>query len=303
LSPAPKSRSIGRRAALGVALGAALLPVLGRPARAAELRLAGSGEVEQQTLAALSRELLLARGHELAVDLGAGKGPMPKALTDGAADIAWCYAEGAYPETPPPATADPVERYRQAKFEGALQGLVWLTPATIDNRHALVLNLDMAGARCLHSLGDLANRMQLGDRLTLAVSDACLDRGCLEPIEQTYGLAFEPERIRPMSDDLAFQALAERKVDLVLARTTDGRILAQDLEVLADRRNAFTADWPTAVIRGDVLRRHPDLQTHFRLLSDLLNLETLQHLNYRLVAESMPADAVAREFLEQAGVI
>ncbi len=118
----------------------------------------------------------------------------------------------------------------------------------------------------------------------------------------SYGLRFaEPPRIMDLG--LITRALKERQVDLIAGNNTDGLIPALDLFVLEDDRHYFSPYEAVAVMRGEMLRQHPEVGTALDKLSGAISDEDMRKLNYAVDGQHRDVTVVVREFLQQRGLI
>jgi osmoprotectant transport system substrate-binding protein len=114
----------------------------------------------------------------------------------------------------------------------------------------------------------------------------------------SYGLRFaEPPRIMDLG--LITRALKERQVDIIAGNNTDGLIRALDFVVLEDDHHYFPPYEAVAVMRGEMLRRHPDVGAALDALAGAISDDDMRRLNYAVDGEHRDAAAVVREFLRQ----
>ncbi len=101
-----------------------------------------------------------------------------------------------------------------------------------------------------------------------------------------------------MDVGLLYQALRIGEVDLISGFSTDGRIKAYNLTVLADDLRYFPPYQAAAMIRQETLAQYPDLLSVLNLLEDQLSDSTMTALNYEVdELGKIPAE-VALSFLE-----
>jgi osmoprotectant transport system permease protein len=117
-----------------------------------------------------------------------------------------------------------------------------------------------------------------------------------------YGLEFGS---RPflMDPGLMYMAVAEGSVDLIAAFSTDGRIPAYDLVTIEDDRSFFPPYHAAPLVRGDALQKHPGLRENLELLAGKMDDRTMRRLNYRVDEQGEKAASVARDFLEEQGLL
>ena len=118
----------------------------------------------------------------------------------------------------------------------------------------------------------------------------------------SYGLRFaEPPRIMDLG--LLTRALKERQVDLIAGNNTDGLIPALDLFVLEDDHHYFPPYEAMAVMRGEMLKNHPEVGAALGALAGAISDEDMRRLNYAVDGQHRDAAAVVREFLQQRRLI
>jgi osmoprotectant transport system substrate-binding protein len=118
----------------------------------------------------------------------------------------------------------------------------------------------------------------------------------------TYGLRFA-EAPRIMDLGLITRALKERQVDLIAGNNTDGLIPALDLFVLEDDRHYFPPYEAVAVMRGEMLKRHPEVEAALSELAGAISDEDMRRLNYAVDGQHRDAAEVVREFLRERKLI
>jgi len=117
----------------------------------------------------------------------------------------------------------------------------------------------------------------------------------------SYGLRFA-EAPRTMDLGLITRALKERQVDIIAGNNTDGLIPALDLFVLEDDHHYFPPYEAVAIMRGEILKSHPEVQAALDALAGAISDEDMRRLNYAVDGEHRDATEVVREFLRQRGL-
>jgi glycine betaine/choline ABC-type transport system substrate-binding protein len=118
----------------------------------------------------------------------------------------------------------------------------------------------------------------------------------------SYGLRFaEPPRIMDLG--LLTRALKERQVDLIAGNNTDGLIPALDLFALEDDHHYFPPYEAVAVMRGEMLKNHPEVGAALGALAGAISDEDMRRLNYAVDGQHRDAAVVVREFLQQRRLI
>ena len=117
----------------------------------------------------------------------------------------------------------------------------------------------------------------------------------------SYGLRFaEPPRIMDLG--LITRALKERQVDIIAGNNTDGLIPALDLFVLEDDHHYFPPYEAVAVMRGEMLKNHPEVGVALGQLAGAISDEDMRRLNYAVDGQHRDPTLVVKEFLKQRGL-
>lgn len=114
----------------------------------------------------------------------------------------------------------------------------------------------------------------------------------------SYGLRFA-EAPRIMDLGLITRALKERQVDLIAGNNTDGLIPALDLFVLEDDHHYFPPYEAVSVMRGAMLKNHPEVGAALGELAGAISDEDMRRLNYAVDGQHRDVTAVVHEFLQQ----
>ncbi|MBS4192421.1 osmoprotectant ABC transporter substrate-binding protein [Bacillus sp. FJAT-49705] len=172
----------------------------------------------------------------------------------------------------------------------------WFDSYGFANSYAFTVTRTLAEKENLKTVSDLE---PLASNLKLGVDNAWLKRkgDGYEGFVKEYGFTFG--KTFPMQIGLVYQAVANGKMDVVLAYTTDGRIKAFDLKVLEDDKNFFPPYDTSLVARNDVLKAHPELKDILQKLSGKINTEKMQELNYEADGKMKEPSIIAKEFLEE----
>jgi osmoprotectant transport system substrate-binding protein len=118
----------------------------------------------------------------------------------------------------------------------------------------------------------------------------------------SYGLRFA-EAPRIMDLGLITRALKERQVDIIAGNNTDGLIPALDFVVLEDDHHYFPPYEAVAIMRGEMLKNHPEVGAALGELSGAISDDDMRRLNYAVDGQHRDVTAVVREFLKQRGLI
>lgn len=281
-----------------------LFPVVGCQRHADRIVVGSKNFTEQLILGELFAQVIEARTH-LSVERRfylAGTFICQQAILAGRIDI--------YPEyTGTALTAvlkqqpggDKQEVYRRVKqgYEETF-GFRVGPPLGFDDTFAMVIRGD--DARRLH-LQTLSQAAQFTSQWRAGFGYEFMERpDGYKGLVASYGLRFaEPPRIMDLG--LLTRALKERQVDIIAGNNTDGLIPALDFFVLEDDHRYFPPYEAVAVMRGEMLKNHPEVQAALDTLAGAISDEDMRRLNYAVDGEHRDPTAVVKKFLEQRRVI
>lgn len=197
--------------------------------------------------------------------------------------------------------SDPQEVY-QIVADGYLQqfDLVWLDPAPMNNTQALAMTKDGAAAFGIATISDMAAN---ASDMTMAGPPEFEEReDGLPGLKVGYG-DFTLKEYKAIDPGLRYQALVEGQADVVVAFGTDGEISAFDLLLLEDDKGLFPPYQVAPVVRKNIIDDYPDVADALNKLSPLLTDSVMQSLNYEVSGNQREPVDVAREFLQQQGLI
>jgi osmoprotectant transport system permease protein len=233
-----RRREAGRIAigATGLALGiaAALLP-LAASERSAYV-IGAKNFSEQFILAELIAERLQGAGATTERKEGLGSAVVFRALAASDIDVYVDYSGTLWTNVlarsdTPESAAMLAELTRELK---ARFGVLLLGPLGFENAYALAIRRDRAQALGIASIADLARH---AGGLTLGADLEFLSRPEWASLRDAYGLKFRDQK--SYTPTFMYRALESGEADVITAFSSDGRIAAQGLVVLADPKHAI----------------------------------------------------------------
>jgi osmoprotectant transport system substrate-binding protein len=206
--------------------------------------------------------------------------------------------------------SDPVAGYEMTRdLDLKANDLVWLTPAQANNTEGLAVTSAFAKEKGLVTVQDLADYINKGGEIKLITSSSFAEntKGLIG-FEDAYGFRLDAgQMIVLASGNTAemLKALYEGRdnVNVSLVYGTDGALKQMGLVVLEDPKSIPPVYQPAPVIRGELYRRYPEIETILTPLFRSFTLETLQNLNAQVAYEGGAARDVAGEYLVQGGFI
>ena len=106
-----------------------------------------------------------------------------------------------------------------------------------------------------------------------------------------------------MDSGLVYSALRDQNVDVSMGFATDGRISAFGFVILEDDLNYFATYNPAPVVYRETLEAYPEVSEIFKPLAEKLTTAEMQKLNARVDIENEDEERVARQWLEENGLI
>jgi osmoprotectant transport system permease protein len=116
-------------------------------------------------------------------------------------------------------------------------------------------------------------------------------------LAKTYGFKFTKPP-RQMELGLMYQALKQKKVDLIAANSTDGLIPVLNLVILEDDKKYFPPYEAVPIFNQEILKKYPELREAINQLAGLISTEEMQKMNYQVDNQSRPVEEVVREWLK-----
>ena len=98
-------------------------------------------------------------------------------------------------------------------------------------------------------------------------------------LRSVYGLKI---RTVVISDAVMYKAIYNGKLDVISGYSTDGRLKAYDLTVLADNLKIFPPYYAAPVVRRNILQHYPELAPVLNKLAGQINDSVMTALNYQV---------------------
>ena len=294
--------------------GVLLAVALSAGTAAAQVVVSSKIDTEGGVLGNIILEVLSTNGIETTNRIQLGATPvMRSAITAGEIDIYPEYTGNAaffFEKADDPAWKNAEQAYQQAKtLDYEANKIVWLTPSPANNTWAIALRKDVAEENQLITLSDFGKYVAGGGEVVLAASSEFVNSAAALPAFQTtYGFELKPEQLITLSggDTAATIAAAANQTNganAAMVYGTDGGIAPSGLVVLEDDKGVQPVYQPAPIIREEVLKEHPEIESLLKPVFEKLDLQTLQQLNGRVQVGGEPAKTVAQDFLKQNGFL
>ena len=172
-----------------------------------------------------------------------------------------------------------------------------LEPSDAVDTNAFVVTQDVADEHGLTAVSDLEG---IAGDMVLGAPAECPDRPfCIPGLKETYNVEFS--EFRPLEYGAAtVQALSSGAVDVALLFSTDPLIESEGLVLLEDDKGLQSADNIVPLVRSEFAG---DVADALNEVSALLTTENVTGLNKRVAIDAENAEDVARDFLEEEGVL
>ncbi|MGH7251586.1 MAG: glycine betaine ABC transporter substrate-binding protein [Nitrospiraceae bacterium] len=201
-------------------------------------------------------------------------------------------------QSPPSADSETVFRTVREAYRTRF-GLEWLPPLGFNNTFAIIIRREDASRLGVKTISQLTAH---APRWRAAFGYEFLERADGFPgLARTYGLRFA-KAPRVMDLALTYQALADRKVDVIAGDSTNGLITSLGLSVLTDDKRYFPSYQAAPVMSGAVLARFPELRAAVSPLAGAITDEEMRRLNYQVDGKRRDVAAVVREFRHTRGL-
>jgi osmoprotectant transport system permease protein len=161
-----------------------------------------------------------------------------------------------------------------------------------ENAYALAMRADDAEARGIATIDDL---VPVAPSLSIGSDYEFFSRPEWKSVREAYGLDFAEQR--SLDPSLMYLAVAEGQVDVITAFSTDGRIIAYDLRVLADPREALPP-YDAVLLLSPGRSDDTAFRRALRPLLGAIDDETMRRANM-LVDEEKVSTATAVAFIEE----
>lgn len=177
-----------------------------------------------------------------------------------------------------------------------------LEPASFNNTYGIFVRSEIAEERNLETLADLA---QASPELTFVSYSEFQNRSDGYPNMQRNYPAFDFQEIIIANQlGLRYQGVqGGGEGDVGVGFQTDGQLASDELTVMEDEKDIWPFYNPAPVVRSDTLEENPEMEKVLNEVTASLDVETMRELNGRVDLEQEDPEDVAREYLEQEGLM
>jgi osmoprotectant transport system substrate-binding protein len=263
---------------------------------------------EQYVLGELYAQALEAKGLNVETKLDLGSAQIAdKALRSGQIDIYPEYTgtalvdvlgyDGKNPETPK-------ATYQEAKklYEDRKPATTMLKPANFNNTYGIFVTRKVAEEKNLKTMADLA---EASPDLTFVAFTEFLSRPDSYPNMKKNYPAFnwkDTFTVNSIGGPI-YQGVRQGEGEVGVGFTTDAQLASNDLVVMEDPKSIWPFYYPGPVVRSDVLKKHPKIETVLDSVNETLDADTMRKLNAQVAIEQEDPEDVAQEYLEKEGLL
>ena len=200
----------------------------------------------------------------------------------------------------------PTQTDQKAVYDAVKQGyqekykLAWLDPAPMNNTQALAMTKEGSAKFGITTISEMAAKA--GELRMIGPPEFQEREDGLPGPQKAYG-NFQLKEYVSVDPGLKYKGLTEGQADVSVAFGTDGEIANFGLVVLKDDKGLFPPYQVAPVVRQAVLDANPNVATLLNALAPKLTDATMQRLNYEVSGKQRKFEDVAKEFLQQEGLI
>ena len=260
---------------------------------------------ESAILAEIYGQVLTARGYEVEqVSVGGFRDVLLAAFDNGEVNLSPEYAASMLEflnEGAGQATGDADETVTLLEAELAEIGLQAPEPSPAVDTNAFVVTQETAEQQGFEKISDLPAD---GAGLKLGAPQDCeTNPFCLPGLERVYGVDLSAG-FTPLEANLVADALAADEVQVGVLFSTSGRIADEGWVLLEDDKGMLAADNVVPVLSDELVDAYgDDLLQLLDEISAAIDTETLAEMNARFEIDKDDADAIAEEFIADAGLV
>lgn len=178
-------------------------------------------------------------------------------------------------------------------------GLTWESMIGFNNTYAIAIRKDIADAYQLETFSDL---QKVDEQLIFGASYDYFEReDGYQLLCDTYGLQFKSTM--DLDIGLKYDAMRQKKIDVMEVFTTDGQLSIDDIKVLKDDRSLYPSYMCGIVVRNEVLKKYPEVKQALKKVSHAITDKEMATMNYLVENKKQEPKDVAEAFLRKKSLI
>ncbi|MGO4107418.1 ABC transporter substrate-binding protein [Paenibacillus sp. YAF4_2] len=175
-----------------------------------------------------------------------------------------------------------------------------LDPIGFNDTYAFVIRKETADKLGITNVSQLSEK---SGELVFGTNAEFLKREDTWPlVEKVYNPKFKEQKTIQEAG-LAYQAIGQGLIDVMVAYSTDSKIADKDLIALEDDKHVFVPYYAVPVVRESTLADHPELKDVLNKLKGSITDAEMQQLNGEVELKQRPALDVAKEWLTSKGLL
>jgi osmoprotectant transport system substrate-binding protein len=272
----------------------------GGPGGDGSLTVGADNFAESEIVAEMYAQVLENDGWDVSTEFGTTRETRIPAMENGEIDVAPEYVATLLLFLNPDAetSSDPQELLGPTNELLDEKGLTLLEPSPAVDTNAFVVTQETADEFGLQSMSDLA--AVAGD-LTLGGPPECPERPfCIPGLQDVYGIEFGEFVPLDAGGPLTIEALSNGDIDVGLLFSTQSVIAENGWVLLEDDKGLQAADNLTPLVSQDIA---DDVRETLDAVSALLTTQNMTELNGRVEIDGEDPADVARDFLEENGLL
>lgn len=289
---------------IGIILTAALLMALpaGCGKKEGTIQMATKPMTEQYILGSMMK-MLIEQETDLRVEItegvGGGTSNIQPAMEKGEFDFYPEYTGSGWN-----AVLKEEGLYDEAMFDKLKAGyaemdMTWTGMLGFNNTYGLAVTKETAEKYNLKTYSDLSG---VSDQLMFGAEYDFFEReDGYDALCRTYHLDFKDTM--DLDIGLKYDAIHQKKIDVMNIFTTDGQLAVSDVVVLEDDKGLYPSYMCGFVVRNEVLEEYPELQAIFDKTEHLITDGEMAEMNYQVETGGKEPEDVAAAFLREKGLI
>ena len=295
-----RALGLGGLAAVALGVGAALFAQFGSGENEESVVIGAKGFSEQYILARLIGQRLEAAGFAVEYRDGLGSAVAHSAAASGEVDIYVDYTGTIWANQMKRDDNLPRDEMYAAivQWETENTGLVMLGRLGFENAYGLAVTQERANMTGLESIDDLA---RIAPQLIIGGDPEFFERPEWIAVRDAYGLRFGEKR--NFSPTFMYNALKSGEAQVIGAYTSDGRIEADNLAILADPKGAFP-NYDAVILLSPETGRNKAVVEALQPLIGAIDVAAMREANFSVDREEdkLSFDEAARRLAQRAGL-
>lgn len=190
------------------------------------------------------------------------------------------------------------DMFTQLQEGYSIMHMRWVGMLGFNNTYSIALRKDIADTYQIQTFSDLAN---VADQLTFGAEYDFFEReDGYDALCKEYNLQFKDTM--DLDIGLKYDAIKQKKIDVMVVFTTDGQLSVTDITVLKDDHQMYPSYTCGFVVRDDILAQYPELQSIFDQFDNLISDAEMADMNYQVETQKKEPKEVADAFLHKKGL-